>query len=79
MLNRSLYGLKQAAATWYKTISCVFVEMVFSACAADSCIFVKDTNGSWIYAALYVDDLLIDAASTGAVDDVAAQLSSRFN
>ena len=26
-LNLSLYGLKQAAATWYKTISCVFVEM----------------------------------------------------
>ena len=77
-LNRILYGLKQAAATWYKTISCVFVEMDFSSCAADSCIFVKETNDSWIYAALYVEDLLIGAESTGAMDDVATQLSSRF-
>ena len=77
-LNLSLYGLYQAAATWYNTISCVFVEMGFTSCAADSCIFVKETKGSWIYAALYVDDLLIGAENTGAMDDVAAQLSSRF-
>uniref|UniRef100_A0AAV1U517 Polyprotein n=1 Tax=Peronospora matthiolae TaxID=2874970 RepID=A0AAV1U517_9STRA len=77
-LNRSLYGLKQAAATWYKTISCMFVEMGFFSCVADSCIFVKETKGSWIYAALYVDDLLIGAESTGVMEDVAAQLSSRF-
>ena len=39
-LNRSLYVLKQATATWYKIISCVFVEMRSSSCAADSHIFV---------------------------------------
>ena len=54
------------------------VEMGFTSCVTDSCIFVKETKGSWIYAALYVDDLLIGAENTGAMDDVAAQLSSRF-
>ena len=45
-LNRSLYGLNQAAATWYKTILCVFVEMGFSSFVVDSCIFVKENKDS---------------------------------
>ena len=45
-LNCSLYGLKQAAETWNKTVSCVFVDTEFTSFAPDSCIFFKETKGS---------------------------------
>jgi hypothetical protein len=43
-LIRSLYGLKQAAATWFKTISKVFLEMGFVPCVSDSCHFVRQQS-----------------------------------
>ena len=77
-LNRSVYGLKQAAVTWFKIISYVLVEMRFRSCVADSCIFVKYTKGTWICVALYVDYLLIGAESIILIKVVAGQLSSRL-
>jgi hypothetical protein len=75
-LNRSLYGLKQAAATWYKTISDVFVKHLgFKQCASDSCIFVRK-DGVWI--ALYVDDMLISAKSLTMIKTIQAELSKKF-
>ncbi|KAE8887010.1 hypothetical protein PF005_g31320 [Phytophthora fragariae] len=60
-LRRSLYGLKQAAAVWFKTIRAAFVEMGFVQCRADPCLFVRlGKNGqSPVYIVLYVDDLLV--------------------
>lgn len=66
------------AATWYKTVSCVSVVIKFTSCAAESCIFVKETKGSWIFAALHVNELFYWAEYTGAINDVAEQLSSLF-
>ncbi|GMF54557.1 unnamed protein product [Phytophthora fragariaefolia] len=40
-LRRSLYGLKQAAAVWFKTIRVVFSKLGFSQCRADPCLFVR--------------------------------------
>lgn len=75
-LNRSLYGLKQAAAVWYKTISDVFVKhLKFKQCASDSCIFVRD-DGTWI--ALYVDDMLISSKSLKTIKLIEAELSKMF-
>ena len=78
-LNRSLYGLKQAAATWFKTISSVFKNMGFVACVSDPCIFVRqDEHLSWVYVTLYVDDMLIGGASVVSIKQVADELSSHF-
>ena len=78
-LNRSLYGLKQAAATWFKTISNVFVnKMGFTQCVADSCIFVRRDGDSWVYVALYVDDMLVGASSLKAVEAVRLELANEF-
>ena len=78
-LNRSLYGLKQAAATWFKTISSVFKNMGFVACVSDPCIFVRqDEHLSWVYVTLYVDDIFIGGASVVSIKQVADELSSHF-
>ena len=78
-LNRSLYGLKQAAATWFKTISNVFRKMGFVPCVADPCVFVRrDGHLSWIYVTLYVDDMLLRGTSAFLIDKVADELASHF-
>jgi hypothetical protein len=70
-LNRSLYGLKQAAATWYKTISTVFtMKLGFKQCTSDPCIFVRFDGPDAVYIALYVDDLLIGAKSRGTIEAI---------
>lgn len=78
-LRRSLYGLKQAAAAWFKTIRSVFVEIGFDQCRADPCIFVRTRDGQDpVFIVLYVDDLLIAVSSTTNIDAIRDQLASRF-
>ena len=63
-LNISLYGLKQAAATWFKTISNVFLKMGFAPFVSYPSVFVRhDGNSSCTYMTLYVDDMLIEGTS----------------
>ena len=77
-LNRSLYGLKQAAATWFKTIFKAFGEMRFTQCTSDSFIFVRQDFKSWIFVALYVDDMLIDGKTVRSIKTIANELSTHF-
>nr|CCA19307.1 putative polyprotein [Albugo laibachii Nc14] len=63
-LNRSLYGLKQAAAAWYKTISRVIVAMDFKQCKSDSCVFIRKRNESTV---------------EKEIDPVIKELSNRFD
>ncbi|KAE9090712.1 Copia protein [Phytophthora fragariae] len=79
-LRRSLYGLKQAAAVWFKTIRAAFVAMGFVQCRADPCFFVRlGKNGqSPVYIVIYVDDLLVGCTTDAEADEICAALSSRF-
>uniref|UniRef100_A0AAV1ULX7 Reverse transcriptase Ty1/copia-type domain-containing protein n=1 Tax=Peronospora matthiolae TaxID=2874970 RepID=A0AAV1ULX7_9STRA len=78
-LNRSLYGLKKAASTWFKTISSVSKNMGFMACVTDPCVFIRrDGHLSWIYLTLHVNDMLIGGNSAISIDKVADELSSHF-
>lgn len=76
--NRSFYGLKQATATWFKTITCIFVNMRFKQSATDSCIFIREDINSQIYVTLYVDDMLISAKSIDTINEVASEISKHF-
>nr|CCA26540.1 putative polyprotein [Albugo laibachii Nc14] len=78
-LNRSLYGLKQAATTWFKAISTVFAQMGFTKCLSDSCMLVRKGSKSWVYVTLYVDDMLIGAKTIDSIKKVANELLSHFS
>eukprot|EP00644_Phytophthora_capsici_P018114 jgi/Phyca11/114063/e_gw1.25.92.1 len=41
LLNKAIYGLKQAASAWNKTIHHVFLRDGFKSCGADQCVYVK--------------------------------------
>jgi hypothetical protein len=77
-LKRSLYGLKQSSRQWYKRFDSFMLSHGFKRSKYDSCVYIKNVNGSPIYLLLYVDDMLIAAKSTKEITTLKRLLSSEF-
>ncbi|KAG8497429.1 hypothetical protein CXB51_008736 [Gossypium anomalum] len=61
-LKKSLYGLKQSPRQWYKRFDSFMTSHNFKRSSFDSCVyFKKNSDGSFVYLLLYVDDMLIAA------------------
>ncbi|CEG45015.1 retrotransposon ty1-copia subclass [Plasmopara halstedii] len=73
-LDKAIYGLKQAASAWNKTIHRVFMKFGFKSCGADQCVYVKEFKGNLIYVCLYVDDMIIVAKTSKEIQDVKTRL-----
>ena len=64
LLMRSLYGLKQSPRQWYRRFDSFMVTHGYMCCEYDYCVYFRVlTDGSYIFLALYVDDMLIAAKS----------------
>ncbi|KAG8488139.1 hypothetical protein CXB51_018349 [Gossypium anomalum] len=75
----SLYGLKQLPRQWYKRFDSFMTSHNFKRSSFDSCVyFKKNSDGSFVYLLLYVDDMLIVAKDTREIRKVKAQLSEEF-
>ncbi|KAG8478499.1 hypothetical protein CXB51_028393 [Gossypium anomalum] len=62
LLRKSLYGLKQSPRQWYKRFDSFMASHDFKRSSLDSCVyFKKNSNCSFVYLLLYVDDMLIAA------------------
>ncbi|GMF25303.1 unnamed protein product [Phytophthora fragariaefolia] len=77
-LRRSLYGLKQAAVVWHKTIRSVFIVLGFKQSKSDPCLFVRVGQQGPVYIVLYVDDLLVGCATEEEASSIAEALGARF-
>ena len=81
-LHKSIYGLKQAARCWNKTIDSFLKESGYSQSDADPCIYYKCVNKRgkqcFIIMALYVDDLIISSNDSELLIAEKQTLSSRF-
>ncbi|OWY98662.1 polyprotein, partial [Phytophthora megakarya] len=77
-LDKTIYGLKQAASAWHKTIHPIFVEIGFRSCGADECVYVKVKEGRYVCICLYVDDMIIAAKTTEEIQEVKAPPKSAF-
>ncbi|KAG8501467.1 hypothetical protein CXB51_003773 [Gossypium anomalum] len=79
LLRKSLYGLKQSPRQWYKRFDSFMASHDFKRSSLDSCVyFKKNSNGSFVYLLLYVDDMLIATKDKGEIRKVKAQLSEEF-
>ncbi|KAJ0394531.1 hypothetical protein ATCC90586_008633 [Pythium insidiosum] len=83
VLRRSIYGLKQAAAVWFRKIRGVFKSLGFKQCRADPWLFVRrdrgdDDDASAVYVVLYEDDLLVGCESEEQAKFVCDGLSAHF-
>jgi hypothetical protein len=73
LLRRSIYGLKQGARRWYKTVIQALKEMGFARSKSDECVFKRGE----CYIAVYVNDLMIVVTQEES-DEVKAGLERHF-
>ena len=64
LLKRLLYGLKQSPKQWYKRFDSFMVTHGYMRCEYDCCVYFRIfVDVSYIFLALYVDDMLVGAKS----------------
>ena len=60
LLNRALYGIKQAPREWNHTVDKMMRQLGFKPLIADQCLYQKRSKtGKLIMASLYVDDTMV--------------------
>ena len=76
-LNKSIYGLKQAAKNWYEALTSLLLKEGFKRSRNDYCLFVrKEENGTLFYNVLVWKD---DIGVAGATEEAANQIKSMLN
>ena len=77
-LNKSIYGLKQAAKNWYESLANLLIKNGFQRSPNDYCLFVrKEEDGTFSYIVLWVDDILI-AGEHNVVNATKSLLKKNF-
>jgi hypothetical protein len=77
-LNKTLYGLKQSPREWYEEVLRAFHEMAFTRCQHDHSIFIKQNDGDTLIVGVYVDDMIVAARTTDAIDAFGRNIGSRY-
>jgi hypothetical protein len=78
-LKKSLYGLKQSPRQWYKRFDSYIIQIGYTRCEYDCCVYVRILeDGSYIFLLLYVDDMLIAAKSMCEVKKLKSLLHKKF-
>jgi hypothetical protein len=76
IIEKSIYGLKQASRLWNKNIDSYLREMNFVPTAADPCLYVRKDSDDLSYIALYVDDLVIATKDPQVMEKIKSELST---
>ena len=77
-LNKSLYGLKQSAFLWNKTLINFMQSQNLFQSIKDPCVFIRKTDKDTLYVLIWVDDIIISASSTDVMNIFKTNLSNRF-
>lgn len=80
-LNKAVYGLKQAAKSWYEKINKVLTETLkFRKLSSEPCVFVYSQEGKYIIIALYVDDIMLFSTKTSQnkKEEIKKELMKQF-
>ena len=77
-LNKSIYGLKQAAKSWNDKLNSTLLSLGFTQAKADTCLFFKNTQKGKIYLISYVDDLLIASKDEDLIFQTGQNLGKHF-
>jgi hypothetical protein len=78
-LKKSLYGLKQSPRMWYQNFDTYILGLGFVTSRVDHCVYSKQVGNHFIYAMLYVDDMLLVGNNMDVIKEVKSQLSSKFD
>jgi hypothetical protein len=78
LLQKSLYGIKQAPRAWHQCFSGFVQQTGFTASISDTSFFVYKEGADIAYLLLYVDDIILTASSTRLLRRITESLHSKF-
>jgi hypothetical protein len=78
LLNKSLYGLKQASRAWYNRFTTYITFLGFVEIKSDTSLFVFRCGTYTVYLLLYVDDIVLTASSAALLQQTISTLKRKF-
>ena len=78
LLQKSLYGLRQAGHLWYERLLKALMKFGFMQCRVEHCVFYKHVNGGLVIVVVAVDDLTLVASSTKLMQATKLQFKTEF-
>lgn len=79
LLNKSLYGLKQAGRVWYFKLDKILKECGATPTKADPCVYQIRREGVLVLILIYVDDILILSQKEEYIDEIKINLSNKVD
>lgn len=79
LLNKAIYGLKQAGRQWFKKLDFKLKEIGFKASNSDPCIYISSKGGEKCIVGVYVDDLVVASSSTTVFRNLKEELLNSFD
>jgi hypothetical protein len=77
-LNKSLYGLKQAARVWNQTLNKAMTNEGFIQSKNDECLYKFQNKTNICYAIVHVDDMIFASDSLNLIDTKTKALNQSF-
>lgn len=77
-LRKGLYGLKQSARIWNKTLDKVLASLNFKPSVNDPCLYVRNEKGRTAYLAVYVDDFVAVCHTEAEYQEIIDALNRSF-
>ena len=77
-LHKTLYGLKQAARSWNKTLHDALIKIDFRQSKYDNCLYVMHNGTETCYVIIHVDDMLFAATSNVIIKSITDSLNKSF-
>nr|GEU58107.1 ribonuclease H-like domain-containing protein [Tanacetum cinerariifolium] len=78
LMQKSLYGLKQASRSWFQRFSSYAIRAGFYHSKIDSSLFIFHKGPDTTYLLLYVNDIILTASSTLLLQRIISLLHAKF-
>ncbi|HEV7738455.1 MAG TPA: reverse transcriptase domain-containing protein, partial [Chlamydiales bacterium] len=78
LLNKSLYGLRQAGRRWSKKLQKSMLEEGFTQISVEHSLYLRKSETGTALVAVHVDDMAVAASSGGEIKRVAQDLNKHF-
>ncbi|GAB9477113.1 hypothetical protein Gpo141_00014172 [Globisporangium polare] len=78
-LLKSLYGTKQAARQWNKTLDNFFRSVGFERSEADPCLYTRINESEYVAVAVYVDDMIVVSQTSESMRAICDELKKVFS